>query len=691
MSPPTKLTTANTSHNRGASKAEDHKVQSIVLAGNPNVGKSVIFNALTGSDADVSNYPGTTIDIARGHLGKDELADTPGIYGVSSFNDEERAARKMILSADIVINVVSAITLERDLFLTVQLVEMGKPLILVINQWDEAKHRGITIDLNRLAAEFGVEVLTCVAVKDEGIEEIKAAVAKARPGKIRPELLELIEPILNQSTSTKEITQAMAVLIVEGDEPTATACGITSPSHRAEIYSFRRKFVNDLVEASVVQSGSKRSFSNKLGKLLLHPIWGSAISFAVCYLIFYQMLGVWIAGNLVDFTEKQTMKVYYEPNIRRLAANVFPSTITVGDKKFDFPQGTLQDLAASKELDQAISAKTVPADEIAFNFWSYHNILSVLGNVFVGEYGLATLTVTYLIGLLMPLVIGFYLGLSLLEDSGYLPRLAVLVDRMMNKIGLNGRAIIPLILGLGCVTMATITTRLLTTRREKIIATALLGVAIPCSAQLGVVSGTLARAGGGAAWAVYLFVVIGILAITGVLLNMVLPGKSQGLMIDLPPMRLPRLDNVLRKTWKKSWNFLVDATPMFFLAGFVVTLAQMVGLLDLIIKVLQPIVVNWLNLPNDPRIPTTFILGIVRRDFASFGLADVALTPVQAVTAMIVITLFVPCIATVGVMIKERGMKIALSIWFGSWAAAFVIGGVLARILPYVFSPLGLK
>lgn len=695
MSSPAKITSSNTSNDRGRSNSElhgnTHKVQSIVLAGNPNVGKSVIFNALTGSDADVSNYPGTTIDIARGHLGTDELADTPGIYGVSSFNDEERAARKMILAADIVINVVSAITLERDLFLTVQLVEMGKPLILVINQWDEAKHRGITIDLNRLSEEFGVEVLTCVAVKDEGIDEIKAAVAKARQGKIRPELLELIEPIVSQSTPTVEITQAMAVLIVEGDEPTATACGVTVTSHRAEIYSFRRQFVNDLVEVAVVQSGSTRSFSNKLGKLLLHPIWGSAISFAVCYLIFYQMLGVWIAGNLVDFTEKQTMKVYYEPNIRRVAANVFPSTITIGEKKFDFPQGTAKDQALSKELDQAINAKTVPADEIEFNFWSYHNILGALGNIFVGEYGLATLTVTYLIGLLMPLVIGFYLGLSLLEDSGYLPRLAVLVDRMMNKIGLNGRAIIPLILGLGCVTMATITTRLLTTRREKIIATALLGVAIPCSAQLGVVSGTLARAGGGAAWAVYLFVVIGILAVTGVLLNMVLPGKSQGLMIDLPPMRLPRLDNVLRKTWKKSWNFLVDATPMFFLAGFVVTLAQMIGLLDLIIKVLQPIVVNWLNLPNDPRIPTTFILGIVRRDFASFGLADVALTPVQAVTAMIVITLFVPCIATVGVMIKERGMKIALSIWFGSWAAAFAIGGVLARILPYVFGPLGIK
>ena len=170
---------------------------------------------------------------------------------------------------------------------------------------------------------------------------------------------------------------------------------------------------------------------------------------------------------------------------------------------------------------------------------------------------------------------------------------------------------------------------------------------------------------------------------------MVLPGKSTGLMIDLPPMRLPRMDNVLRKTWKKSWNFLVDATPMFFLAGFVVTLAQMAGLLDLFIHVLQPVVVQWLQLPNDPRIPTTFILGIVRRDFASFGLVDVGMTPVQAVTAMIVITLFVPCIATVGVMIKERGPKIALTIWLGSWLAAFVIGGFMARALPLVFGLMG--
>ncbi|MBU6450606.1 MAG: ferrous iron transport protein B [Cyanobacteria bacterium REEB67] len=682
-------------------------LKKIVLAGNPNVGKSVIFNALTGADADVSNYPGTTIDIARGHLGEDELADTPGVYGVSSFNDEEKAARRMILEADIVINVVSAITLERDLFLTLQLIEMGKKMFVVINQWDDALQRGIKIDVEALSEELGLKILTCVAVKGEGIDAIRANLAEARSGKTRPELMELLAPLMADSPDSsrasgeggrnidlksgikgvKGVSQAEALLIAEGDALTAEKCGLTPLNERPAIYSFRRTYVNELVERVVHETSQGKTFSTALGRTLLHPFWGSIISFAVCYFIFYQVLGVWIAGNLVDITEKQTMKRYYEPVVRRIAANVFPATITVNDVNYDFPQGTLAAPKVSAALDNAI--KKVKGDEIDFNFWSHKNLLGALGNTIVGEYGLATLTVTYLLGLLMPLVIGFYLGLSLLEDSGYLPRLAVLVDRMMNKIGLNGRAIIPLILGLGCVTMATITTRLLTSRREKIIATALLGVAIPCSAQLGVVSGTLARAGGLSAWAVYSVVVGGILALTGLLLNMVLPGQSTGLMIDLPPMRLPRLDNVLRKTWKKSWNFLTDATPMFFLAGFIVTLAQMAGLLDLFIHVLQPIVVNWLQLPNDPRIPTTFILGIVRRDFASFGLVDVGMTPVQAVTAMIVITLFVPCIATVGVMIKERGPKIALTIWFGSWLAAFVIGGLLARMLPFVFSLMG--
>jgi ferrous iron transport protein B len=670
---------------RDGNSAGDLKItgKKIALVGNPNVGKSVIFNALTGLSADVSNYPGTTIDVARGRIGEDELADTPGVYGVSSFNDEERAARLMILEAELIVNVVSGLSLDRDLFLTIQLIEMGKPLILVINQFDEALGRNLRIDTALLSELLGVRVLTSVAVRKEGINNIRDNIQHATRGKTSEDVMQLLDPLLE-----KGIDQAHALLIIEGDTPSATKYGVPPENHREAIYGSRRVLVNDIVNQCVVRTGKGVNLSVRIGRFLLHPLYGSIISVAVCYLIFYQLLGVLIAGNLVDLTEKKIMKVYYEPFVRRVAANVFPSVITVSGQKFEFPTGTSSDSTQAHRVDEAIAAAQ-PSD-VTFDFWQFKNIMGAIGNILVGEYGMVTLTVTYLLGLLMPLVIGFYLGLSLLEDSGYLPRLAVLVDRLMSKIGLNGRAIIPLILGLGCVTMATITTRLLSTKREKIIATALLGIAIPCSAQLGVVSGTLARAGGLAAWAVYGTVVGGILAVTGLLLNMVLPGKSGGLIIDLPPMRLPRYDNVLKKTWSKSWNFLTDATPMFFLAGFVVTIAQMLGLLDAFIRLLQPITVSWLNLPNDPRIATTFILGIVRRDFASFGLTEVALTPVQAVTAMIVITLFVPCIATVGVMIKERGPKIAFSIWFGSWAAAFVIGGLLARVLGPVFHAIGM-
>jgi len=659
------------------------QAKKIVLAGNPNVGKSVIFNALTGLSADVSNYPGTTIDISRGKLGNDDIADTPGVYGVSSFNDEERAARKMILSSDVIINVASALSLDRDLFLTLQLVEMGRPMLLVLNQWDEAQQRGLSIDIPLLSSLLGIPVLKCVAVKNEGIDDIRNELEHARIGNLDDHFTQCLQPMLDES-----LDRARALLIAEGDEVSAKEVDKPALNFRSEFYRTRRVKADELLQQCVHQEERSVNFSVRLGRFLLHPFYGSIVAFSVCYLIFYQLLGVLIAGTLVDITEKQIMKVYYEPVVRRLAACVFPSSITIADQTFNFPNGTLANSTEATKLDSLIA--TTKKDTIQFNFWSNHSLMSVVGNILVGEYGLVTLTVTYLLGLLFPLVLGFYLGLAILEDSGYLPRLAVLVDRMMGKIGLNGRAIIPLILGLGCVTMATITTRLLSTKREKLIATALLGIAIPCSAQLGVVSGTLARIGGGYAWAVYGVVVGSILAITGLLLNMVLPGKSAGLILDLPPMRMPRYQNVLKKGWTKSWNFLQDATPPFFLAGFAVTVAQMTGLLDMFIRVLQPITVSLLNLPNDPRIATTFILGIVRRDFASFGLTEVPLTAVQAVTAMIVITLFVPCIATVGVMCKERGPKVAFTIWFGSWACAFVIGGAISRLLPPVFHLVGL-
>jgi ferrous iron transport protein B len=518
-----------------------------------------------------------------------------------------------------------------------------------------------------------------VAVSRQGIADLSSYLDTACPGVASRLVLETIAPLLK-----KGIPQSHAVLIAEGNEASAIACGVEIMACRHEIYRQRRQRVNELVELVVKQTESRKKLSVAVGRLLLNPLYGTIVSFLVSYFIFYQMLGVFVAGTVVDFTEKKLMRIYCEPNVRKLTAMVFPSTVKVGDRTFDFPSGTLFSGRQSESLEQA--SKSISPEKISYDFWSHKNILAACGNTLSGEYGILTLTLTYLFGLLFPIVLAFYFGLSLLEDSGYLPRLAVVVDRILNRVGLTGRAIIPLILGLGCVTMATVTTRLLATRREKLIATALLGVAIPCSAQLGIVSGTLARCGGLLPWIVYGGVVSGILVAAGFFMNKILPGKSGSLMIDLPPMRLPRAGNVLEKTWRKTFDFMQESAPMFALAGLVVSAAHMTGLLEALIRALSPVTVGWLLLPADPRICTTFILGLVRRDFAAFGLTDVALNPAQAVVSMVVITLFVPCIATVGIMIKERGARAALTIWAASWLFAIVVGALLARLLPPLFS-----
>jgi ferrous iron transport protein B len=266
-----------------------------------------------------------------------------------------------------------------------------------------------------------------------------------------------------------------------------------------------------------------------------------------------------------------------------------------------------------------------------------------------------------------------------MEDTGYLPRLAVLVDRALSSIGLNGRAVIPLIIGFGCVTMATITTRLLGTQREKTIATAILGLTIPCSAQLGVILGLLAKTGGWQYWAIYSATMFAVLVGVGTIMNKLLPGESSHLLIDLPPLRLPQWKNVLRKTWSKSWGFLVEATPLFALGALIVGVMKVTGALQVSINGLAPAVVGLLHLPKEAA--TAFIMGLIRRDFGAAGLTDLPLTPAQMVVALVVITLFVPCIATVTVLYKERGWKEASTLWFGSWVLAFAIGGVLAAVM----------
>lgn len=595
----------------------------IVLVGNPNVGKSVFFNAFTGLYVDVSNFPGTTVDISHGTLGRDVILDTPGVYGISSFNDEEKVARDVILAADMIVNVVDAVHLERDLFLTLQVIDTGIPVIVALNMMDDAARQGIKIDVDLLGDLLGVPVIPTTATKQQGVDEVKRRLGEACTGNIPAALKEELQQMLTRIGSMAE-----ALLVLEGDEHVAKRHGIAPGTKREEFYHARRRRVNDIIEHVVSEANEAINFSTRLGRFMLHP--GTGIPFFLFILcIMYYVIGVWVAQDVVGFTEETVMQGMYEPAVRTLIGGYIPEQ-------------------------------------------------SVLGTILIGEFGLLTMTVTYILGLLLPLVAGFYFVLSLMEDSGYLPRLAALVDRSMNYIGLNGRAIIPMILGFGCVTMATITTRLLGSERERTIATALLGLAIPCSAQLGVVAGLLA--GLGAKYiALYIIIMVLLLGIIGKALHAILPGESTNLLIDLPPIRLPRLENVLKKMTVKSYAFLKEAAPLFMLGAFIITILQVTGLLEKTQNLLAPLTGGLLLLPKETA--NIFIMGLIRRDFGAAGLNDMVLTPEQTLVALVTITLFVPCIASMIVMFKERGIKEGIAIWVGSWIAAFAAGGIVARII----------
>ncbi|MDO6354354.1 ferrous iron transport protein B [Caloramator sp. CAR-1] len=595
----------------------------IVLAGNPNVGKSVFFNALTGMYVDVSNFPGTTVDISHGKFGKDVVMDTPGVYGVSSFNDEERVAKDVIIYGDIILNVVDALHLDRDLFLTLQLIDMGKPLIVALNMMDDVERNGIKIDVDKLSEILGVPVIPTVAIQGKGIDEVKKRIYDAKVGRTHPKILEYIEGIKD-----KVQLQSEALMVLEDDEEMLNNYNLEPLNLREEIYRLRRQRVDDIVSKVVLKDYDRSTIRQKIGYFMLNPITGIPLLIAVLYVI-YKVIGVFVAGTIVGITEETIMQGYYEPFIKNIFSNLFGEN-------------------------------------------------SVLFRAFAGEFGLFTLTPTYVLGLLMPLVVAFYFFMSLLEDSGYLPRIAALTDKVLSFFGLNGRAIIPIILGFGCITMATITTRLLGTRREKIIATALLGLTIPCSAQLGVIAGMIAPLGA-KYLLIYLTTIFIVFALTGTILNKLLPGESSHLFIDLPPVRMPRLSNVLKKTWTKTWMFLKEATPLFALGALIITLLNETNLLLYIQNFFAPFTVNILKLPKEAA--NAFIMGIIRRDFGAAGLTDLVLTPEQTVVSLVTITLFVPCIASIIVMFKERSKQEALSIWIGSFIMAFLVGGILALIL----------
>jgi ferrous iron transport protein B len=363
----------------------------------------------------------------------------------------------------------------------------------------------------------------------------------------------------------------------------------------------------------------------RLSRLMMNPVTGLPILAMVLY-VMYQFVGNFGAQILVDYLE-----------ISVFEARINPFFISFFTRLLPWP---------------------------------------VISDLFVGEYGIFTLGVRYAIALIFPIVGTYFIAFGIMEDTGYLPRMAMLIDRVFKRIGLNGRAVIPMVLGFGCDTMATIVTRTLETRRERVIATLLLALAIPCSAQLGVIFAILSGAPNGILiWGV---VVFGLFLLVGFLSAKLMPGERPTFYMEIPPLRMPKLSNVAVKTLTRMEWYFREVFPMFIIASVLIWIGKITGIFDLLVGAMA-YPVGWLGLPRE--VAVIFLFGFFRRDYGAAGLFDLQkaglLANPQLIIAAVTLTLFLPCVAQLSVTIKERGARMATYMTLFIFPFAFLVGYLL--------------
>ncbi|GAC1465434.1 MAG: ferrous iron transport protein B [Desulfuromonadaceae bacterium] len=635
-----------------AAQAGDN-VKRVALVGNPNVGKSVLFNALTGAYVTVSNYPGTSVEVSRGNATINgetwQVIDTPGMYSIHTITEEERVAREILLNEapDVVIHVLDARNLERMLAMTIQLIEADLPVVLVVNIMDEAEQMGLTIDLELLQQRLGIPVIGAATTRKRGLDEIRRAVVNYR--RVLPSHFEysrLLEKDISQVTQHMSGSyimspKSLALLLLQQDEEITALFkewdrdGYAELAEKVREIAFerresfhldlsleRKEIVKKLIR-DVIVAPEKRvvTLAERFSTLSVRPLTGVPLLLIVLYFGLYKFVGEFGAGTVVDLLEKQVFIEIVNPWITGVIRYLIP--------------------------------------------WE------IIQELFVGEYGIITLGIRYAVGIILPIVATFFIFFSFLEDTGYFPRLALLVDRLFKYIGLSGRAVIPMVLGFGCDTMATMVTRTLETTRERIIATMLLALAIPCSAQLGVILGLLSKAPGALmVWGLcmlLLFIVVGILA------SKVMPGEAPMFYMELPPMRLPQLGNVLTKTYTRMQWYFMEILPLFILASVLLWLGKITGFFAKMIVAMTPVMAS-IGLPKETAV--AFIFGFFRRDYGAAGLYDLQAKGLmdarQLTVAAVTLTLFIPCIAQFLVMKNERGWKTASAI--GVFVSLFAYG-----------------
>ncbi|MFH1772052.1 MAG: ferrous iron transport protein B [Candidatus Omnitrophota bacterium] len=635
----------------------------LVLAGNANTGKSMVFNYLTKQYVSVSNYPGTTVDISRGigSFAKEQfiVIDTPGTSSLLPQSEDEAVTRSLLVTEapKVIIQVIDSKSLRRSLNLTQELADLGIPIVLCLNMSDEAKDRGIIIDRKKLEEALNIKAVETVATTRDGLPALRAAVLHAGENpfvsvydiKIE-QAIGSISFILGASVRHKRF---ISLSIICGEKEIYGLISIDKDKiHQIEeivnnlqkeypqplklvIKKIRESRSKEIAEKATTISGkiSKNRIYDLLGKAALRPI--TAIPMAVLLLyVMYKFVGQFAAGFLVDFLESNIFGTYLIPWVE--------------------------------------------------SFLSYLKVPGWTHDFLMGDYGIISMAVTYALAIIFPIVGAFFLFFGLLEDSGYLPRLCVLLDRLFHPIGLNGKAVLPFILGLGCGTMATLTTRTLDTKKERVIATLILALAIPCSAQLGVIMGMLSDVSQRA-----FLIWFGIMVLSGFsvsfLVSKIIPGRRSVLIQEIPPIRMPQFRNILIKTWMRIKWYLKEAVPLFVLGAMLLFLLDKIGILDSVNRFAEPLVVKLLSLPH--KATEAFLVGFFRRDYGAAGLYMLKksgqLDGIQTLVSIVVITLFVPCIAQFFVMIKERGLKTALVLFLFTFIFAFIVGGALNFLLRF--------
>jgi len=601
----------------------------------------------------VSNYPGTTVEIttAKAELGGElcEIVDTPGTNGLMPQSNDERVARDILLAspdAD-VIQVGDISNLRRTLLLSLQLAEHDVAFTLCLNMSDEA--RAHAVDAEALEEALGVPVIATSALKRWNIEKLKTAARRPRFAKIRVDYGEAIESAVREIVDrTGESRGAALSTLVEpasrrpeGRRPGARRRDAAAPAGVDAVTTYaiataRMAAVDELV-ALVTESKAHREnqhrVTNWLGTISMHRVWGVPILLGVLY-IAWLFVGKFGAGICVDFLQNTVFTGYLNPWATR-----FLALLPIG-----------------------------------------HFVRDLL----VGPYGVITMALTYAIAIVLPVVITFFTFFGILEDSGYLPRLAVMLNRSFRRMGLNGKAVLPMVLGLGCDTMATLTTRILDTKKEAAIVTLLLALGVPCSAQLGVIMAMLGPLGF-AAIAMWSGVTLLTIFLVGYAASKVMSGDTGEFVLEIPPVRVPKLSNILIKVLARTEWYLKEAVPLFIVGTLVLYLLDAFHLLGALQRALSPVVVGGLGLPAESA--NAFVIGFLRRDYGAAGLYAMQraghLTPNQTVVALTVITLFIPCVANFLVMLRERGTRTGFAMAGFIIVYAFGIGFAMNAALHF--------